>query len=236
MRHRDRQASATRPSFSGSVNDEGFRSDMKTQLFTHEQARRPDASDGTLGVLANWLTSYAMNDHADLGRPGTVCPFVKRAARLETLRLGISLAGSADEAAVYAEIRSSFEVLNQIPAPGARKQLRTITIGFPRCASDEGIAMLARVTARHKYYTLLRSRMLALFHEGSDLQGLWNPAFRPLRSPMPMIAVRYLVEQDAGFVAKHKLLIAPYLLRFGPAGARRLASHWRRRASMGAVK
>lgn len=204
---------------------------MKTQLFTHEQARRPEASGSALGVLANWLTDYAMNDHADLGRPGTVCPFVKRAARLETLRLGISLAAPGDEASVFAEIRSSFAVLNQIPASETRRHWRTITIGFPLCASDEGIAMLARVTARHKYYTLLRSRMLAFFHEGSELQGLWNPAFRPLRSPMPMIAVRYLVEQDAGFVAKHKLLIVPYLLRFGLGGARRLTGRWRARAA-----
>jgi len=206
---------------------------MKTQLFTHEQARRAEASGSALGVLANWLTDYAMNDHADLGRSGTVCPFVKRASRLETLRLGISLATPEDEASVYEEIRSSFAVLKRIPAPEDRQQLRTITIGFPGCASDAGIAMLARVTARHKYYTLLRWRMLALFHDGSELQGLWKPAFRPLRSPMPMIAVRYLVEQDAGFVAKHKLLIAPYLVRFGLGGARRLTGHWRARAAGG---
>jgi hypothetical protein len=48
---------------------------------------------------------------------------------------------------------------------------------------------------------------------------------------MPILAVRYLVEQDAVFAAKHKLLTLPYLLRFGPAGARRLIDYRRRTAS-----
>ncbi len=89
--------------------------------------------------------------------------------------------------------------------------------------------MLERVYARHKHYTLVRSLMIAFFHGGSQTHGLWNADFRPMQSPMPVIALRYLIEQDAAFAFKHKLMTGPYLLRFGPAGARRLADHWRRR-------
>lgn len=204
---------------------------MKSQLFTYEDSRRTAPSGGMLSVLAGWLGDYAMSDHAELGRTGTVCPFVKQASRLDTLRLGISLAGPKDEAAVFTHIRGSFDDLKRIPAPRGKERLRTIAIGFPDCASDDGIAMLERVYARHKYYTLLRSQMIAFFHPGSQTHGLWNPAFRPMQSPMPVIAVRYLIEQDAAFAAKHKLMTGPYLLRFGVPGARRLADHWRARAT-----
>lgn len=207
---------------------------MKIKLFTHEESRCSGESDDALAILSDWLTDYAMNEHPELGRTGSVCPFVKQASRLETLRLGISKAGPNDEASVYDDVRASFAALKEIPAPPGKRRLRTIAIGFPGCAGDDGIAMLERVYARHKYYTLLRSRMIAFFHAGAGVNGLWNPAFRPMKSPIPVIAVRYLVEQDAAFAAKHRLLTGPYLLRFGPAGARRIADHWRRRATSAA--
>jgi hypothetical protein len=171
-----------------------------------------------------------MSDHAELGRTGAVCPFLKQASRLDTLRLGISQARAEDEDAVFEETRKSFDDLKQIPAPHGKERLRTIAFGFPDCASPDGIAMLQRVYKRHKYYTLLRFRMIAFFHGGSETHGLWNQDFRPMRAPMPVLGVRYLIEQDAVFAAKHKLLTVPYLLRFGPAGARRLAACWQRKA------
>jgi hypothetical protein len=204
---------------------------MKTSLFTYRDTRLPLASNDALGELSGWLSDYAMADHAELGRTGTVCPFLKQASRLDTLRVGISLARPEDEASVFADIRGSFDRLKQIPTPPGKAQLRTIAIGFPHCSSDLGVAMLERVYKRHKYYTLFRSRMIAFFHANSDTHGLWNPAFRPMRSPMPVIGIRYMIEQDAVFASKHKLLTAPYLLRFGPAGARRLADFWRRSAT-----
>jgi hypothetical protein len=206
-------------------------SKMTGQLFTYAESQSTESSGSVLSVLAGWLKDYAMQDHADLGRTGSVCPFVKQATRLDTVRLGISLAGPKDEASVFAHIRSSFDDLKRIPAPPGKERLRTIAIGFPHCASADGIAMLDRVYARHKYYTLLRSRMIAFFHPGSGTHGLWNPAFRPMQSPVPVLAVRYLIEQDAAFAAKHRLMTAPYLLRFGVGGARRLASHWKARTA-----
>ncbi len=203
---------------------------MKTPLYTYEEAHHSELADGALASLSEWLRDYAMSDHAELGRSGTVCPFVKQAAKLETLRVGINLSGPEDEDHVFSEIRTSFHDMEHIPAPPGKERLRTIAVGFPNCANLAGIAMLERVYKRHKYYTLLRSRMIAFFHPDADIHGLWNEAFRPMRSPMPVLAVRYLVEQDAVFAAKHRLLRAPYLLRFGVAGARRLADYRQRKA------
>lgn len=201
---------------------------MKTELFTHEGSRRAGASGGPLAILSDWMTDYAMSEHAELGRAGTVCPFVKQASRLDTLRLGISLGGPKDGASVFADVRGSFDVLKKMHAPPGKERLRTIAIGFPECAGDDGVAMLEQVYKRHKYYTLFRSRMIAFFHAGSETHGLWNPAFRPMRAPMPVIGIRYMIEQDAVFAAKHRLLTGPYLLRFGPSGVRRLVNHWKR--------
>lgn len=203
---------------------------MKTELYKHGDVFRLEKANDALVSLSQWLRDYAMSDNADLGRSGTVCPFAKQASKLDTLLVGINLAGPDDEDHVFTEIRTSFRDLERIPAPPGKENLRTIAVGFPNCTSPAGIAMLNRIYKRHKYYTLLRNRMVAFFHPDADVHGLWNESFRPMRSPMPMLAVRYVVEQDAAFAAKHRLMRAPYLLRFGLAGARRLADYRQRKA------
>ncbi|HVY90383.1 MAG TPA: hypothetical protein VG942_16070 [Hyphomonadaceae bacterium] len=199
---------------------------MTHRLFTFEEART-SAPDHSLAVLADWMARSPMSGHADLGRSGAVCPFLKQASRLETLRIGVSELRPQDEDEVFAMMRGSFAELERMPAPRGKERLRTIVYGFPNCATEHGLAMLRRIDKRHKYYTLARFRMMAFFHPNSDAGGLWNPDFRPMRAPMPVLGIRYLTEQDSIFAAKHHLMLAPYLLRFGPVGAQRVLAHWR---------
>lgn len=204
---------------------------MDPRLFTYDDARA-STPGGALAQLAGWLNDSPMSAHADLGRSGAVCPFARKAAHLRTLRVGVHDAHPHEEDRVFADIRASFADLDQIPEPGGAERLGTIVYGFPNCAGEQGIAMLARVYRRHKYYTLARSRMIAFFHDGSDTHGLWNPDFRPMRAPIPVLSTRFLTEHDAIFASRHRLLTVPYLLRFGASGARKLAAARRQRPGL----
>jgi hypothetical protein len=204
--------------------------EVEHRLVTFDEARAAAPPGEAMAVLTDWLAAYPMNAHAELGRTGAVCPFVKKASLLDILRVSVSQAGPEDEDSVFASIRSNFSDMEKIPAPPGKERLRAIVVGFPNCASPDGIAMLERVFKRHKYYTLFHFRMMAFFHASSEIHGLWNGAFRPMRAPMPVLGLRYMIEQDAVFAAKHKLMTLPYLLRFGPAGAQRLATYWRGKA------
>ena len=42
--------------------------------------------------------------------------------------------------------------------------------------------------------------MLGEFHNRTESPGLHNPNFRPLRSPIPLLAIRYMVEVDLPFL------------------------------------
>jgi acetyl esterase/lipase len=183
----------------------------------------PPALAGLLG----WVEGYLMAGHADLGRTGAVCPFTRQAAKLDTVRLGVSEARPGDEAAAFSLIRRSFQALEAIPAKPAMAHFRTVIVGFPNCGGEDGIAMLKRVQDRHKFYSLTRNRMIGLMYAGSDAPGLWNPEFRPLRAPLPVLAIRHMVEHDAPFAARHPLLLVPYLARFPLAGTKRLLAHVR---------
>ena len=180
-----------------------------------------------LAILLGWTESYLMAPHADLGRTGAVCPFTRQAARLDTVRLGINEAGPAEEERVFALVREAFATLEAIPVKPGMEHFRTVIIGFPGCATEEGVAMLARVQKRNRFFSLRRGQMIGLMHASSEAPGLWNPEFRPLRAPLPVLAVRHLVEHDAPFAARHPLLLLPSLARFPVAGTKRLVAHVR---------
>lgn len=186
------------------------------------------ASDSAMITLRGWVEAYLMQGHADLGRPGAVCPFTKQAAKLDTVRLAISRAGAEDEDEAFTLIRRTFAELEEIPCKPGMEHFRTIIVGFPECSTEAGMAMLERVQKRHKYYSLSRFRMIGYMFAKNDAPGLWNPDFRPLRAPLPVLAIRHLVEQDAPFAARHPLLMVPFLIKFRLAGARRLWEFWRK--------
>jgi hypothetical protein len=193
-----------------------------TALLPVAQARANAATDPAMEMLLGWVESYLMRDHPDLGRTGAVCPFTRQAAKMDTVRLAICHAGAEDEDEAFSLIRRAFGELERISCKPGMEHFRTVIVGFPHAGNAEGIAMLQRVQARHKFYSLGRFRMIGFMHEGNDAEGLWNPAFRPLRAPLPVLAIRHLVEQDAPFAVRHPLLMAPYLAKFGFAGAKRL--------------
>jgi len=185
------------------------------------------AADDGMAALLRWVETYLMSAHPELGRTGAVCPFTKQAAKIDTVRVAISHATAADEGEAFSLIRTCFSELERIPCKPGMEHFRTIIVGFPDCVGPDGVAMLETVQRRHKFYSLRRFRMIGMMHDANDAPGLWNPAFRPLRAPMPVLAIRHLVEQDAPFAALHPLLIPPYLLKFRLAGLRRLIAYRR---------
>lgn len=191
------------------------------------RARSADGAAPSLATLVDWVETYLMSAHADLGRSGAVCPFTRQAAKLDMVRLGISTAAAANEEAAFAAVNRSFADLDAIPAQATLQHFRTVILGFPGCAGPAGTTMLQRVQKRLKFASLRRFRMIGLMHPDSEAPGLWNPQFRPLRAPFPVVAVRHMVEHDAPFAARHPLLMLPYLARFRMAGAKRLITHLR---------
>ena len=196
-----------------------------SSLSTIAEAR--DSNDATMAALLGWVETYLMRGNPDLGRGGAVCPYTRQAARLNAVRLGVDLSGPDQEEAAFARLRAGFAALDAIPVAPAMAHFRTVIIGFPNCAGPEGIAMLQRIQAGHKYHALSRNRMIGLMHDGSEARGLWNPDFRPLRAPLPVLAIRQMVEHDAPFALRHPLLLLPYLARFRMAGMKRLYAHLR---------
>ena len=180
------------------------------------------SADPVARTLAGWVRGYLMRPHPELGRPGHVCPFTAQAARLSLLRIGVSPLGGAEEAAILRTMQGALAAFDAMPCQRSTRLFRTIIVGFPGCADAAGIATLRRVQNAMRHHSIVRARMIGLFEPASEATGLLNPAFRPLRSPVPALAIRMLVVQDAPFVLRNPLLCPIYLLRFPIEGTRRL--------------
>ena len=180
-------------------------------------------------LLGSWVKSYLMVSHPELGRSGAVCPFTPQAFRLDTIRIGVCDATSLDRASVLAGMRRCFQEFKQIPCSASMKHFRTVIVGFPKLGDAAGLETLAAVQGRLKFHSLLRGLMVGLFHASTDAPGLWNPEFRPLRSPIPVLAIRHLVANDAPFAARHPLLVPSYVARYPVAGSKKLLAQFVRR-------
>jgi hypothetical protein len=164
-----------------------------------------DAAD--LRAMAGWTRAFLMSANPDLGRDGDVCPFTSMGARLGLLRFAVE----------------------DMPHPPRMGNFRAVLLGFPNCADARGFTALYAAQRALRLTSFRRARMIGVFHAGADAPGLWNPDFRPLRSPIPLIAFRALVEQDAPFVTRHPLLAPSYLRAFPLRSARRLIARlWAR--------
>ena len=82
------------------------------------------------------------------------------------------------------------------------RTLQYVSFGFEVSVSDV-------------YMTLDRGLMLGQFHPLPPAEGgLWNPDFRPLRSPVPLLAIRQMVPSDLPFLTGEVEFLDSYLRVF----------------------
>jgi hypothetical protein len=188
----------------------------------------PSASPTTEGgAIAQWVRGYLMRPHPELGREGAVCRFTNGAAKLDAIRIAVSHNSSRDLPAILKTMQEAIEVFEGIPCPASMQHLRAVLVAFPDCADEAGLRALKKAQNVLRPNSIYRGKMIGFFEPNSRDRGLINPDFRPLRSPLPLLAIRVLVEGDAPFVLRNPRLAPIYLATFGFRGARRLlAALW----------
>ena len=184
------------------------------------------AALGFCRSIGQWVTSYLMTSHPDLGRPGEVCPFTSRAYQLDTIRIGVSFARSRDGTVIRQTMRDCLRQFASIACDETTTQFRTVIVGFPNLTDQEGVAALRAAQRRLTLRCLWDGLMIGRFHPASEDEGLWNPEFRPMRAPIPLLAVRHLVPNDAPFALRHPALLASYLCRYAAAAPRHLSANF----------
>jgi hypothetical protein len=71
---------------------------------------------------------------------------------------------------------------------------------FPDVHIEEAFKLIDGVQQKLKPFFIEAGLMIGEFHKRNESPGLHNPNFRPLRSPIPMLGIRYMVESDLPFL------------------------------------
>jgi len=174
------------------------------RLMRSSEVDRECEAEHPLAQILAWVRDYLALPHPELGRRGAVCPFVPDALKVDSIQLAEVADGEAtleSIAGVIAAYRDLFLVTEPTDGPGAFQKAFLIVFSS-LAATQGGSALVDKVQYRLKRYFVERGLMLGEFHSENQSPGLRNPDFRPLRSPIPMLAIRHMVDSDLPFLAR----------------------------------
>ncbi|GAA1286189.1 DUF6875 domain-containing protein [Saccharothrix xinjiangensis] len=188
------------------------------------------AHEALLRTVFRWANDYLCGPHPDLGRRGAVCPFTDTSLQRGLFFLSVhpGTPRHPDELAeLLLHYRDWFTDLE--PRTGPTAQFKTILVLFPDLVEFDVVDQVQQ--ALKPDYTR-DGLMLGEFHPGPpEKAGLWNPAFRPLHSPVPLLAIRHMVPTDFPFLRDDDSTVAAYLQRFGDRVPAHLREHVRAAAA-----
>ncbi|HYI11614.1 MAG TPA: hypothetical protein VEK57_21330 [Thermoanaerobaculia bacterium] len=192
-------------------------------LFTLREVETKLTPDHPLVATTEWIRQFLARPHPDLGRPGPVCPFVPSAITQDKIWLSTVNLGPSDRPAmreVVTRYRDLF--LDLEPKAGEASMWKAIVVVFPNVATEEAV-VIDEIQAELKPHFVEAGLMIGEFHERNEGEGLRNPNFRPLRSPIPSVAIRFMVDSDLPFLQRmmyppdlRATFLKSYLRRLSP--------------------
>jgi hypothetical protein len=174
-------------------------------LLRVSQVDRDLPADSPLAVVVKWIREYLAKPHPDLGRRGPVCPFVPTSLDLDTIwmcEVSVTEPTAEGIANVIIAYRDLFLRTEPARLPEALQKSVLVVFSTLQSRGTEGEALVDQVQYRLKRYFVELGLMIGEFHANNASPGLRNPNFRPLRCPVPMLAIRHMVESDFPFLAR----------------------------------
>jgi hypothetical protein len=150
--------------------------------------------------VATWVKGFLDCPHPHLGRPKKVCPFVRGSMEKEVMYL-TAIEGSTTPAEAKEAVAKFVDVFAALqPIDRTEGKLVTILILFPTVTPEEAPSVIDALQAELKPQFVDQGYMIGQFHPNCHEPGVRNPAFRPLRAPIPMLVIRNMIPEDLEFL------------------------------------
>lgn len=158
--------------------------------------------------IMQWINGFVAKPNPNLGRIGTVCPFVPHSLKSNTLQLSVVRAKNLDLqefANIILRYRDIF--LQAEPREGLAAVRKAMVIVVPDIDIEDAPKIIDGTQKKLKPFFVESGLMIGEFHKLNQFQGLHNPEFRPFQSNIPMFNIRHMVESDIIFLQDEN----PYL-------------------------
>lgn len=173
------------------------------QLYTTREIEQLEQNEDLpyLIEIMEWVKNFLGRPHPNLGRPGAVCPFVPFSLKSNSIRLAVIhtkdlyLKQLEEIVGRYRDMFIGMDVQEQELAIN-----KAFLLIFPDIHIEDAPEVIDSVQQKLKPLFVESGLMIGEFHKRNESPGLHNPNFRPLRSPIPLLAIRFMVEADLPFL------------------------------------
>jgi hypothetical protein len=201
--------------------------DLEDVARTSELAQRDlDA----LGAVADWIKTFVVKPHEDLGRAGPVCPFVAGSLERKALWLAPEQVADRDVPAVV-ELMSGYQrlLLDARPTDGDDVIYKVIVVVFSDLSAERAQGVFDDVLQQLAVPSYAKDGILfGPFYEGHQGTAIYNSSFRPFQSPVPFLFVRHGVISDWKFFLDNQEWLNLWARRYGESAVQALAEELRR--------
>jgi hypothetical protein len=182
-----------------------------------------------LSTVADWIEAFVAKPHKDLGRGGSVCPFVSESLERKTLWLApehIADRGVPD----VVDLMSSYKKLLLDTQPTEGDVLyNVIVVVFTDLSGERAQGVFDEVLKQLAVPSYAEDGILfGPFYKRNEGTALYNSNFRPFQSPVPFLFVRHGVTSDWKFFLDDDELLNLWAHRYGDSGTQALAQELRR--------
>jgi len=183
-----------------------------------------------LQAVADWIKSFVVKPHKDLGRAGTVCPFVPGSLERNVLWLApeqISDQSEPDVVELMSRYKSLF--LETQPTGGDEVDYKVIAVVFTDLPADRAQGVFDDVVQHLAIPSYADEGILfGPYYKGNETTAIYNSKFRPFQSPVPFMFVRHGVLSDWKFFLDSEQWLDLWARRYGESAVQALAEELRR--------
>lgn len=148
-----------------------------------------------------WTENFLARPNKNLGRSGPTCPFVRPSLDKHSFWL-TAVEGASPSLQELEGIVLGYRdwFLELEPRTGDDVQYKAILILLPDLAPEDYAPIIDATQKKLKPDFLRQQLMIGQFHALSEEAGVRNPSFRPLKCPVPLLAIRGIAAGDVVFM------------------------------------
>jgi hypothetical protein len=182
-----------------------------------------------LSAVADWIKFFAAKPHKDLGRAGSVCPFVPGSLERKTLWLARERIADRDVREVVDLMAGYKSLLLDTRPTEVDVTYNVIVVVFTDLSAKRAQGVFDEVLTRLAVPSYAEDGVLfGPFYEGNEGAALYNSGFRPFQSPVPFLFVRHGVTSDWKLFLDDADWLNSWAHRYGEPGTQALAQELRR--------